>query len=150
MAGIDAIEMAPLTAAITGMVATCAAAGTASRSAQPEGIPRRCNAFDQSGARSTKPAVACTDNANPIETLSVGSWSNKQSTAAAKAGSAVRCRPTDIAIKAIEPITAALRTEAPGPTRTTRASNTTLPPAAAIRGPKPRSISTARPHRSAK
>ncbi len=137
LAGIDASEIAPLSAAITGMVATKAAAGTASRSAQPGGKPLRCSAFDHTGASRMSPAVASTDSAKPTERLSVGSYSSRPIVAAASAGSAVRLRPVDMAIKATEPITAALSTDAPGPTSTTRPISTRAPPAAANRGPAP-------------
>src|SRR4029079_11890026 len=63
----------PLSPAITGAVATQAAAGTTSASAIPGGTPRRRSPPAHPGATRTSAAVASTESPKPGSTASAGS-----------------------------------------------------------------------------
>ena len=118
-------ETAPLIPTMIGIVTTCAAIGTTSRSAQPRGTPLRCSAVDHAGASRMSPPVASTDSVNPALTDSCGSTNSNRMTAVASAGTQVRVRPVSSASNAMPPITAARSTEGCGPTSTTRPTRVT-------------------------
>ena len=135
LAGIETRLTDPLIAAMTGAVATVAAAGTASASATPGGTRRLRSQAAQPGASRISPAVASTDNAKPGSRASGGERKTSTSTAAPSAGNADRGRPDASASSAIAPITAARSTLGEGRASTTNPANATPAPTADVRGP---------------
>lgn len=78
----------PETAATRGAVTSCAAAATQTASATGLGHPRAVNLADQSGAATTRAAVASTESANPISTANSGARTISRITVADNAGTA--------------------------------------------------------------